>query len=969
MAVEEKTVKKTENTWSNPFSGRYEPFVDEKGFGKFHLFNLNSTKQISLEQAGSTNSTTNNITNNTTNNTANNSTVSEQAPSRSMGIKTATNELADNQTAGSAPSIGDNPALKKIMNDLKTGMGIKEVEEYKKLLQGGATEQPPSVTPLQSQEESEKVDPNDPLASLIKQINDLKQQTRAMEGEIITSTHPTSVSSTNSATTAAGTGTSTPAKNLDSKTNEQLELLEKLFSENKPHNNTSEQCPNVNPFPLASLLQPATNGGHVSVTQTSTSDCESGTDSQKQLLQQRLIDRIKGAVSVGQQPTAVTTLTNSPYISPIPAVRLEPSPKTGLQMKDVTTLDSDNIRLLRLLIPNFSQSGGAPPPNYTAVPVNQVTVGAASTAPSNIAYTTITNGLGQSHAVQPPPQAKPKQGGGVVMDNEKCLEMFQNIKKQISDQSVFNLTATIHQTSNESEGLILVVTRNKIDIHPQFGPIHVARVVITNKLYYKFFVLDKVVNSGQVDAKQISEVFWKLSEVSQHLLCPGFNQRYISKVEQTLGEKVDDITSSYCRLTAKLCTVWHQKDSKPGQRRNYHTRDLCCECLDLYHRLQFKTYSHTKLKQQQTQQTTWSTGQATGGTPHKREQDHVVPSNQAAKKPKLNGQLQYGSLSPNPVNNTANNNLNSTSHVTSNSTGGITEQQLKAVLSNLVNSRVVQMNKESEGDDLVDVLGEDTAPETTTPIVSSNLAAVNNIFNVTTMSALMSSAAAAAAQPNPSSTLGNIRVTSTASFKPAAGCVIASSPAVLTTELSSANILNSSANVLSPATSTVLLGENRSGSPNVEALSANSGAAPLVTPASNIPPNIRALTSTQPSFMLANGNILQQSTPSQISSPAPTPAVPSTNSKIDDILASLNELQRNVPELVGSDSSSVDEGIRNLLKQFQSSETSNASSASQNSNSVNSQATEREGIQDSALGDSADDSRSQGEDLLVIQED
>lgn len=104
-------------------------------------------------------------------------------------------------------------------------------------------------------------------------------------------------------------------------------------------------------------------------------------------------------------------------------------------------------------------------------------------------------------------------------------------------------------------------------------------------------------------------------------------------------------------------------------------------------------------------------------------------------------------------------------------------------------------------------------------------------------------------------------------------------------------------------------------------------------------------------------------------SAAPTPAVPSTNSKIDDILASLNELQRNVPELVGSDSSSVDEGIRNLLKQFQSSETSNASSASQNSNSVNSQATEREGIQDSALGDSADDSRSQGEDLLVIQED
>ena len=31
---------------------------------------------------------------------------------------------------------------------------------------------------------------------------------------------------------------------------------------------------------------------------------------------------------------------------------------------------------------------------------------------------------------------------GVIMDNEKCLEMFQNIKKQISDQGVFNLTGT-----------------------------------------------------------------------------------------------------------------------------------------------------------------------------------------------------------------------------------------------------------------------------------------------------------------------------------------------------------------------------------------------------------------------------------------------------------------------------------------------------------------------------------------------
>ena len=75
--------------------------------------------------------------------------------------------------------------------------------------------------------------------------------------------------------------------------------------------------------------------------------------------------------------------------------------------------------------------------------------------------------------------------------------------------------------------------------------------------------------------------------------------------------------------------------------------------------------------------------------------------------PKLNGQLQYNAntaLSPNPLSNTVNNNLSNntnnnlnntshvTSHVTNNNTGGITEQQLKAVLSNLVNSRVVQVN-------------------------------------------------------------------------------------------------------------------------------------------------------------------------------------------------------------------------------------------------------------------------------------
>ena len=38
-----------------------------------------------------------------------------------------------------------------------------------------------------------------------------------------------------------------------------------------------------------------------------------------------------------------------------------------------------------------------------------------------------------------------------------------------------------------------------------------------------------------------------------------------------------------------------------------------------------------------------------------------------------------------------NNSMNNTPHVSAASTGGITEQQLKAVLSNLVNSRVVQV--------------------------------------------------------------------------------------------------------------------------------------------------------------------------------------------------------------------------------------------------------------------------------------
>lgn len=173
----------------------------------------------------------------------------------------------------------------------------------------------------------------------------------------------------------------------------------------------------------------------------------------------------------------------------------------------------------------------------------------------------------------------------------------------------------------------------------------------------------------------------------------------------------------------------------------------------------------------------------------------------------------------------------------------------------------------------------------------------------------------------------------------------------------------------------MLLGDNRALSPNVEALSSMISQVPTVTPVATIPPNIRAIstTTTQPSFMMANGNVLQQSPSTQPSSSAPTTVPPhSTNSKIDDILASLNELQKNVPELVGSDSNSVDEGIRNLLKQFQSSDQPSSADVVQVMGSESDQTTSiagQEGTQDPALGDTADDSRSQGEDLLVIQED
>ena len=62
--------------------------------------------------------------------------------------------------------------------------------------------------------------------------------------------------------------------------------------------------------------------------------------------------------------------------------------------------------------------------------------------------------------------------------------------------------------------------------------------------------------------------------------------------------------------------------------------------------------------------------------------------------PKLNGQLQYApnsAVSPNNISNTVNNTISNNTHVSAAGPGGITEQQLKAVLSNLVNSRVVQV--------------------------------------------------------------------------------------------------------------------------------------------------------------------------------------------------------------------------------------------------------------------------------------
>ena len=90
-----------------------------------------------------------------------------------------------------------------------------------------------------------------------------------------------------------------------------------------------------------------------------------------------------------------------------------------------------------------------------------------------------------------------------------------------------------------------------------------------------------------------------------------------------------------------------------------------------------------------------------------------------------------------------------------------------------------------------------------------------------------------------------------------------------------------------------------------------------------------------------------------------------SNSKIDEILASLNELQKNVPDLVGSDSTaSVDEGIRNLLKQFQTSDPNPKAEAASSSSPVDHALNaEQEGAEDLSLGDPS------CEDMLVIQED
>jgi len=185
-----------------------------------------------------------------------------------------------------------------------------------------------------------------------------------------------------------------------------------------------------------------------------------------------------------------------------------------------------------------------------------------------------------------------------------------------------------------------------------------------------------------------------------------------------------------------------------------------------------------------------------------------------------------------------------------------------------------------------------------------------------------------------------------------------------------------------------VVGETRSGSPNVDTLgcrapgvlSASAGV-PLgvQSTAAGVPPNIRVIpnTTTQTTFVTANGSVVHQSPIAEHAVPVTSSGaagVAAPYSKIDDILASLNELQKSVPDLISTDSGSVDEGIRNLLKQFQKSDqeqpTVTAVDQQAKTDDVPQQAAlQEEGAEDASLGDSVEDSRSQGEDLLVIQED
>jgi len=169
--------------------------------------------------------------------------------------------------------------------------------------------------------------------------------------------------------------------------------------------------------------------------------------------------------------------------------------------------------------------------------------------------------------------------------------------------------------------------------------------------------------------------------------------------------------------------VWHQKDSKNGQRRNYHTRDLCAECLDLYYRLQSKTYA---LKQKQ------------GVEKPASKRDTVHAQESVSKKPKLNGSFVSPSATPTSQHlNTPQalppQLLNNTS-LTYNSI----EQQMRNALSTLVtNCSVVKVNKQDQDtDQQIDILG-DTADLSTTnnsqDLINQNIALLSQLnYNQTT---------------------------------------------------------------------------------------------------------------------------------------------------------------------------------------------------------------------------------------------